>query len=278
MTEAQSREAEALDLKVTQDIEKAMKPVKELAEKSPTDPDFDAAHVTLASGICGLRDADKITCARVGDIKNMVGDIYEKVNGNGHAAIPIPVRKLDGSVKVYRFPARYALAILECIIDLQAVLVYVRPATMKTIASMSVSFPMALIHVEPNHSDFQAFCRTLFLPIESSLKAWVSALQIRLSPRRLAEDAPQELLEPVRQGYSSGVHRSLPIVNATLCITFVADQLFGASAAFAFHSASVAWIGTRHTIVLRPGYLIGTGTRTMFVTAFVPAPTTFVLK
>ena len=88
MNKDKSQESQVLSNKVTQDIELAMKPVLDLSYATPEDKDYDHAHSTLASGICALRDADKITCARVADVKGTVDRIDNRLaESNGHVAV-----------------------------------------------------------------------------------------------------------------------------------------------------------------------------------------------
>jgi len=82
MTEQQQRKSEEskiLSMRVTQDISEAMLPVTKLASTSPSDNNYDHDHATLASGICALGDADKITRARITDVRNMVAELCNSI-------------------------------------------------------------------------------------------------------------------------------------------------------------------------------------------------------
>ena len=102
MSKDKSEESQVLSNKVTQDIELAMKPVADLSQATPTDKDYDHAHSTLASGICALRDADKITYARTNDIKSTVDRIDNRLaDRNGH------VHTIKWRGKDTGFPSKY---------------------------------------------------------------------------------------------------------------------------------------------------------------------------
>jgi len=81
-------ESDAMTLKVTQDIDAAMKPVEALAARAHGDNGYDPEHTTLAQGICILKSVDAITCARVSDVKDTVDRIETSVkSSNGHVAV-----------------------------------------------------------------------------------------------------------------------------------------------------------------------------------------------
>jgi hypothetical protein len=85
---AESEEHAALAKTITQNIEKAMEPVNELASDAK-----DPEHKTLAKGVIALRSADKITCARITDVQKTSERIEAAVSKNNKGStIKIPRR------------------------------------------------------------------------------------------------------------------------------------------------------------------------------------------